>query len=506
MAEKNGMGAAGAREAAGVAEAAEAAKAGARTPAEMHVGETVELLEISRAWLVDPLTGREGPGEIVVRDGILDAVTWLEGDEADGIGPDGVVVAPGFLDLHVHLREPGNEDAETVASGLAAAAHGGFTAVCAMPNTTPAADEPGVFARVRAAAAASGSPVELLLHGAVTDGRGGERLAALGELADAGAVGFSDDGSPVKSAVILRNALLYAGMLGIPLFEHAEDSTLTGGAEANEGYVATILGLKGWPVAAEVAAVERAIAVLTAVLPDAPGARLHLTHLSTSGALDAVRRAKAAGLPVSCDVTPHHLGFSDEWLAGARRWSWEAVDDAGAPRDPWADGALVAHPYATSCKVNPPLRAPQDAAAVLAALVDGTAAAVATDHAPHTQVDKEAEFGLAANGISGVETALGVLLAAVGAQRLTLARAIEALTTGPASVLGERAGRRGASRGLLEGEVADLVVFDAGESWTVATGDLASRGKNTPLLGRPLPGRVLVTVAGGRLAYKDASA
>lgn len=476
--------------------------------AEMRTGETVELLEISRAWLVDPAAGREGPGEVVVRDGILEAVTWLEGDEAEaaraeGAGPDGVVVAPGFLDIHVHLREPGNEDAETVASGLAAAAHGGFTSVAAMPNTTPAADEPGVFARVRAAAAASRSPVELLLHGAVTVGRAGERLAALGELADAGAVGFSDDGSPVKSAVILRNALLYLGMLGVPLFEHVEDATLTGGAEANEGYVASVLGLKGWPPAAEVAAAERAIAVLTAVLPDAPGARLHLTHLSTAGALEAVRRAKAAGLPVTCDVTPHHLGFTDEWVAGARRWAWEAVGEDGAARDPWADGALVAHPYGTACKVNPPLRAAEDAAAVLAALVDGTADAVATDHAPHTQVDKEAEFGLAANGISGVETALGVLLAAVAAGRLPLARAIEALTTGPARVLGARPGRRGAARGLVVGAAADLVVIDAGATWTVAPGTLASRGHNTPLLGRDLPGRVLLTVADGRLAWRD---
>jgi dihydroorotase len=489
-----------------VADAERAGVAGGAEAAGIQIGETVELLEISRAWLVDPVAGREGPGEVVVRDGILEAVTWLEGAEAAGIGPDGVVVAPGFLDLHVHLREPGNEDAETVASGLAAAAHGGFTSVCAMANTTPVADEPGVFARVRGAAAASGSPVELLLHGAVTVGRGGERLAALGELADAGAVGFSDDGSPVKSPVILRNALLYGGMLGVPLVEHAEDPALTAGAEANEGYIATVLGLKGWPPAAEVVAVERAIAVLGAVLPDAPGARLHLTHLSTAGALDAVRRAKGSGLPVTCDVAPHHLGFTDEWLAGARRWAWEALDGDGVARDPWADGALVTHPYATACKVNPPLRSAEDAAAALAALVDGTADAVATDHAPHTQVDKEAEFGLAANGISGLETALGVLLAAVGARRLTLARAIEALTTGPAGVLAGRAGRRDGARGLTEGAPADLVVFDAGATWTVTAETLASRGKNTPLLARELPGRVLLTVAGGRLAYRDAEA
>jgi dihydroorotase len=348
--------------------------------------------------------------------------------------------------------------------------------------------------------------VELLLHGAVTVGRGGERLAALGELADAGAVGFSDDGSPVKSAVILRSALLYAGMLGVPLFEHAEDPTLTAGAEANEGYIATVLGLKGWPVAGELVAVERAIAVLDAVLPDAAGARLHLTHLSTAGALDAVRRAKAAGLPVTCDVTPHHLGFTDEWVAGARRWAWEALAEDGSARDPWADRALVAHPYDTSCKVNPPLRSAEDAAAVLAALVDGTADAVATDHAPHTQVDKEAEFGLAANGISGLETALGVLLAAVTAGRLPLARVIEVLTTGPARVLGGRPGRRSASRGLVEGEPADLVVFDAGETWAVTPAALASRGKNTPLLGRELPGRVLLALADGRLAHRDREA
>jgi len=470
---------------------------------ELRVGKIVPLLEISRAWLVDPVGEREGPGEIVVRDGILEAVTWLQGAEADGIGPDGVLVLPGFLDLHVHLREPGNEDAETVASGLAAAAHGGFTTVCAMPNTTPAADEPGVFARVAGAAAASGSPVELLLHGAVTVGRGGERLAALGELADAGAVGFSDDGSPVKSAILLRNALLYAGMLGLPIVEHAEDVTLTAGAEANEGLVATILGLKGWPAAAEISAVERAIAILDSVCADAPGARLHLTHLSTAGALEAVRRAKAAGLPVTCDVTPHHLGFTDEWVAGARRWAWEALDGAGTVRDPWADGALVAHPYGTACRVNPPLRGAADAAACLASLADGTADAVVTDHAPHTAVDKETEFGLAANGISGVELAFGVLLAAVAAGRLPLARAVAALTVGPAAVLGARPGRRGAARGLVEGEPADLVVVDAGDRWLVNADALASRGKNTPLLGRELPGRVLLTVAQGRLAYRD---
>jgi dihydroorotase len=240
--------------------------------------------------------------------------------------------------------------------------------------------------------------------------------------------------------------------------------------------------------------------VLADVLHDEPGARLHLTHLSTGAALDLVRAAKARGLPVTCDVTPHHLALTDEWVAGSRRWAWEALDPDGRARDPWADGVLVAAPYATACRVNPPLRSPEDAAAVLAALVDGTADAVVTDHAPHTQVDKEVEFGYAANGISGLETALGALLAAVDAGHLSLARALEALTAGPARLLGPRLGR---PVGLVEGAPADLVVFDRSATWIPAAAELASRGKNTPLLGRPLPGLVVLTIAGGRVAYAE---
>lgn len=477
------------------------AEAGAIRPgADLEPGTTVVDLELGRAWLVDPASGREGPGELVVRDGIVEAVTWLEGDEATGLDDQGVIVAPGFIDLHVHLREPGNEDAETVASGLRAAAHGGFTSVAAMPNTDPTLDEPSVLELLRSAAARSGSPVRLLAHGAVTRGRAGEQLSAMGELADAGIVGFSDDGSPVASAAILRHALAYAGALGLPIVEHAEDPVQTKGAEANEGLVATVLGLKGWPVAAEVSAVARDIAVLESVLPDVPGARLHLTHLSTAAALDLVRAARARGLPVSCDVTPHHLAMADEWVAGARRWAWEALDASGGARDPWADGVLVAPAYDPACRVNPPLRSAVDAAAVMAALADGTASAVATDHAPHTQVDKEVEFGWAANGIAGLETAIGVLLAAVDAGRLSLAGAVAALTTGPAAVLGDRLGRQ---VGLVEGAPADLVVIDRAGSWAVDAASLASKGRNTPLLGRVLPGRVLLTVAGGRVAWAD---
>ena len=455
-------------------------------------------LDISRAWLVDPAAGREGPGDIVVRDGILESVVWLDGPDADGIDDRGVVVAPGFIDLHAHFREPGNEDAETIASGLAAAAHGGFTTVCLMPNTIPALDDPAVLARVRALADASGSPIRVLAYGAVTVGRAGEVLAPLGELADAGVVGFSDDGSPVASGSLVRNALAYAGALGLPIVDHPEDSSLTVGAEANDGFVATVLGLRGWPAAAEEAAVARDLAILADVVRDVPAARLHLTHLSTGGSLDLVRRAKAAGLPVTCDITPHHLALIDEWVAGSRRWAWEAAGD------PWNDGAITATPYASSLRVNPPLRAAADAAACREALLDGTADAIATDHAPHTAVDKDVEFGEAANGISGIETALGVLLAAVDAGLIPLGRAIATLTTGPATVLGNRFIDR--ALGLVEGSPADLVVFDRSETWAVSADSLMSKGKNSPLVGRELAGRVVLTVAAGRLAYEEALA
>jgi dihydroorotase len=462
------------------------------------IGAIVVDLEIAGAWAVDPTTSRSGPADVVVRDGILESVTWLEGSAAAGIDDRGVVVAPGFVDLHAHLREPGGEASETIASGLAAAAHGGFTVVCAMANTDPPGDDPGLLAAVRGAAVASGSPVRLLPYGCVSARRAGELLAPLGALADAGAMGFSDDGAPVRSPALLRSALLYAGELGRIVVDHAEDVALTHGAEAGEGLVATVLGLPSWPVAAEVAAVERDLAVLADVVRDQPTARLHLTHLSTAAALDAVRRAKRSGLPVTCDVTPHHVALSDEWLAGARRWAWDAVRADGRAADPWADDALVAPPYDTSLRVNPPLRSPLDAAACLAALADGTADAVATDHAPHTAIDKEVEFGAAANGILGLETALGTLLAAVDAGRLPLDRAVAALTVGPASILRSALSR---PSGLVEGAPADLVVFDRSSTWRVADASLRSRARNTPLLERELPGEVLLTVASGRVAH-----
>ncbi len=462
-------------------------------------GETADGITV-RGWAVDPQAGREGAAEIAVRDGKLDRLTWLEGAEAEGIGPHGVLLLPGMVDIHAHFREPGNEDAETVATGQLAAAHGGFTTVCLMPNTTPAIDDPSVVSRVERAAMASGSPVRVLVHGAVTRDRAGETLSAMGELADVGVVGFSDDGAPVASPTLMRSALAYAGALELPILDHPEEPALTTGAEASEGYVATVLGLKGWPVAAEASSIARSIAILADVVGDVPGARLHLTHVSTAASLVHIRSAKAAGLPVTCDVTPHHLSLSDEWLAGARRWSWTALDERGRALDPWQDGSRVVAPYATSLRVNPPLRSPEDAVACVEALADGTADAIATDHAPHTEVDKHVEFGWAANGISGIETAIGVVLAAVGDGRLTLSRAVELLTTGPARILGERASVR---PGLRAGEPADLVVIDRAATWAVTAATLRSKGKNSPFLGRELPGVVRLTLAAGRVAYTE---
>lgn len=469
-----------------------------------RVGEPCARLEVADAWLVDPGSGREGRGSLLVEGGRISELHWARG-RAAGHQPD-LLVLPGLVDLHVHLREPGDEDAETVATGLAAAAHGGFTTVCAMANTEPALDRAAILRDVLRLGDAAPTPGRVLAYGTVTERRAGEGLAPLGELADAGAVGFSDDGAPVDDAALFRNALAYAGTLGRPLVEHPELRSLTQGAEAHEGLPATILGLKGWPRAAESAAVARALALLDEVIREAPpGAqpRLHLTHLSTADALDLVRLARAGGLPVTCDVTPHHLAFHDGWLGGDRRYAWEAV------AEPWAGGAAEAGPYDTATRVNPPLRAPTDALALWAGLMDGTVEAIVTDHAPHRAVDKAVEFGQAANGISGLETALGVLLEGIAAGLADLPTVVGALTVWPARFLEPSRGVRAGPPlvpGLTVGALADLVVVDRGASWTVEPAALASLGKNTPLLGRTLPGRVLLTVARGRFAYLDADA
>jgi dihydroorotase len=383
----------------------------------------------------------------------------------------GCLVTKGFIDLHAHLREPGFEDAETIATGAQAALRGGFTTVCAMPNTEPAIDSPGLVAelvaRGRAARGARVLPIAT-----ITRGRLGRELADLVELAAAGAVAFSDDGSPVDDARLFRHALEYAHARDLLLIEHPQDLSLSAKGVMHEGVVSARLGLAGMPAAAEEAAVARDIA-----LAKLAGARVHLTHLSTAGSVELVRRAKREGAPVTCDVTPHHLAMTDEWVAGSRTLAWER------------EAAVRGVPYDANTRMNPPLRPMADVRALWAALADGTVDAIATDHAPHPSTRKDVEFDQAANGISGLETALPLLLGGVEAGWCDLETTLRALTDGPARILG------------ITPDGGDWIAIDREAAWTVTAADLATRGKNTPLLGRTLRGRVVAAAVGGDLRF-----
>ncbi len=386
----------------------------------------------------------------------------------------GFLVTSGLIDLHVHLREPGFEESETIASGARAALRGGFTTICAMPNTEPAIDSPGLVAEIIARAnAARGARV--LPIATITRGRAGRELADLIELSAAGAVAFSDDGSPVEDARLFRHALEYARTKDLVIIEHAQDTALSAKGVMHEGVVSARLGLPGVPSAAEEAAVARDIAIA-----EMTGARLHLTHISTKGAIASIRDAKARGLRITCDVTPHHLSMTDDWVAGSRAFAWER-ESPPAPTHT---------PYDSATKVNPPLRAWSDVRALWEGLADGTVDAIATDHAPHASVRKDVEFDQAAFGISGLETALALVLGGVNAGWGDRDTVIRALTTGPASVLG------------IAVRDDDWIAIDPDAGWTVADDTLVSLGKNTPLLGRTLRGRVVYAVVGGEARYE----
>ena len=380
----------------------------------------------------------------------------------------GYLVVPGFVDLHTHLREPGFEDSETIATGAKAALRGGFTTVCAMPNTEPAIDSPGLVAEL-IARGRSADAARVLPIAAITRGRKGRELADLVELAAAGAVAFSDDGSPVEDARLFRSALEYARVTGRPVIEHPQDLALSAKGVMHEGAVSARLGLPGMPAAAEETAVARDIA-----LAKMTGGRLHLTHLSTAGSVELVRRAKAEGAAITCDVTPHHLAMTDDWVAGSRAFAWEVPDEA-----------LQGVPYDSSTKVNPPLRGHADVRALWAGIADGTVDAIATDHAPHSSVKKDVEFDQAAFGISGLETALALVLGGVRVHWAALGAVIDALTIGPARVLG------------IELADDDWVAIDRNAEWLVTADELVSKGKNTPILGRTVIGRVVHVSRGG---------
>jgi dihydroorotase len=388
----------------------------------------------------------------------------------------GYLVTPGFVDLHAHLREPGFEDSETIASGARAALRGGFTTICAMPNTEPAIDSPGLVTEVvkRGAAAAA---ARVLPIASITRGRAGRELADLIELSAAGAVAFSDDGSPVDDAQLFRHAMEYARTRDLLIIEHAQDLAMSGKGVMHEGVVSARLGLPGIPSAAEETAITRDLAIA-----EMTGARLHLTHVSTSGAIASIRDAKARGVRVTCDVTPHHLAMTEEWVGGSREFAWERREPAAPMK--------TATPYDSSTKVNPPLRAWSDVRALWEGLADGTVDAIATDHAPHASVKKDVEFDQAAFGISGLETALSLVLGGIAAGWGDRDTVIRALTTGPAGILG------------ITVRDDDWIAIDPDMEWTVTADALASMGKNTPLMGRNLRGRVVYAVVGGEARYE----
>jgi dihydroorotase len=349
-----------------------------------------------------------------------------------------------------------------------------------MPNTEPPLDGPGQIGWVGDRARDASCRVRVI--GAVSVDRRGEELADLAAMAEAGAIAFSDDGAAIPSPRLARAAMTYLRGLGMPLFEHAEEARLAAGGVMRAGRTASRLGLGGWPSSAELTIVERDIALAAET-----GARLHLTHLSTASSIEAVRRARARGLPVTCDVTPHHLALTDEWVAGSRRFAWEEpTEQEGLDPDRAYDGR---------CRVNPPLGSRDDALALLAGLADGTIDAIATDHAPHPPHRKLVPFDDAAPGLIGLELALSLGVAAVAAGQLEMGRLVAALSIRPAEIIGER-------RSLAFGQAADLVVFDPAARWRVEAAGMASASANTPLLGMELPGVVRLTVADGRVTYR----
>ena len=440
---------------------------------------------ITGGRVIDPANGRDGVFDVLISDGEIKAVDRsIPADALDGnvrvIQADGLVVSPGFIDIHTHLREPGYEYKETMATGAAAAVRGGFTTICAMPNTDPAIDNAAVVDYV--AHRAADAPARVRVFGCVTKQRAGRELADMEELLSAGVVAFSDDGDPVYDAGLMRLALTYSRDLGVPISNHCEDHALCPGGVMAEGWVSSRLGLAGIPAVAEEAMVARDIS-----LAELTGGRLHLAHLSSAGSVALVRQAKDRSIAVTAEVCPHHLLLTDSWALGGK----------GAPNV--AAGPMA---YDTYTKVYPPLRTDADVAACVVGLADGTIDCVATDHAPHERVSKECTYHDAAFGISVLETALGTLMSTVHSGDVSLPTMIERLTTGPARVLGNGLSQYAA---LSPGTPADLTLFSPDAAWTVDASKFASMGRNTPLDGVELRGRVAATVVGGRVVYEELS-
>ncbi len=436
-------------------------------------------LLIRNGHVIDPATGLDAPRDILLRNGsiaavelpgTLDAVEVLETLDAAGL-----TIAPGFIDVHVHLREPGQTWKETIASGTRAAAAGGFTTVVAMPNTVPVNDT--VASIEWMLSPERGAAVKLLAMPAATLGSTGETLSDYEALAKAGAVGFTDDGRPILEDHVMRAALVAAARLGLPISQHAEDTRLTGGCRMNAGPVAFRLGLRGMTIEAEARIVERDIALLRETeQKEKLRPHLHVQHVSTARALSAIRAAKQQGLNVSCEAAPHHFALTDAALESHNGIS-----------------------YDTRCKMNPPLRAEADRLAVVEAILDGTVDCIATDHAPHASHEKEVEFERAPNGITGLETALGLALRILHRDHgLPLSRIVALMSTNPARLLGLKD-----SGTLSAGAHADLVLFNPATPWTFAARSSFSKSKNTPFDGAGMVGQVHWTLSGGRVAYQS---
>jgi dihydroorotase len=419
--------------------------------------------------LIDPASGVDAPRDLLLTDGrvaAVDAPGKIKSNGAEVVSAKGLVVAPGLVDIHVHLREPGQGYKETIATGTAAAAAGGSTTVCAMPNTVPVNDSPEITRWMQAPE--RGAAIRVFPIAAATRGSMGEALTEYGSLKAAGAVAVTDDGKPILGDGIMREALRAASRANLPVIQHAEDTRLTGGCSMNAGALAFRLGLRGMPTEAESGLVERDIRLLAEV-KDAR-AHLHVAHLSTKAALDAVRRARRNGLRVTCEVAPHHFVLNEEAVGS----------------------------YNTHAKMNPPLRSEQDRAAMIEGIVDGSVDCIATDHAPHAAHEKEQEFERAPNGITGLESALGLSIAFLHLRhKLPLNRVLALLSSQPANVLGLK------GRGTLAaGSIADVVLFDPVKEWTFRASESKSKSKNTPFDGWSLRGQVSTTISEGRVVYR----
>ena len=419
--------------------------------------------------IIDPHHRVDMIGDLLIVEG---RISWLgdclppSAEPADiTIHATGMVVCPGFIDLHCHLREPGFEQKETVATGTRAAARGGFTTVCCMPNTNPPIDCPAVVEYVTARAKAEGI-VRVFPIGCITVGQQGKQLVEMGDLAEAGVVAFSDDGQSVADPLLMRRALDWSRLLDIPVSDHCEDKSLTSGGVMNEGGVAARLGLRGMPPAAEETIVARDVH-----LAQEAGARLHVAHVSTAASVEIIRQAKEKGASISAEVTPHHLTLTEEMILTGN----------------------------TSTKVNPPLRTRRDVEALLEGLREGVIDAIATDHAPHTAKNKAGAFGEAAFGISGLETALGVLLGLVHRGELGLVTLVSRLTAGPAGLFPFPI-----ELGVFKaGAVGDVAIFDPDREWMVEPATFASKGKSNPWAGCVLKGKSMATVVAGEIVYAD---